>query len=78
MPAQVGDAVRAKYTNSTNTMTVDVYRMHSQSAAFEAVQRWRSTPGKSVTWKNDLFVIFNYDDASSFKPFSRAFLARLR
>jgi hypothetical protein len=77
LPGHVADGVRARYSGSSN-MSVDVYRMHSQSSAFEAVQRWRSTPGKSVTWKNDLFVVFNYEHPTEFKAFSRAFLARLR
>jgi hypothetical protein len=77
LPGHVADAVRARYTGSSN-MGVDVYRMHSQSSAFEAVQRWRSTPGKSATWRNDLFVVFSYDDPIQFKAFSRAFLAHLR
>lgn len=77
LPAHVADGVRARYTGFSN-MAVDVYRMHSQSSAFEAVQRWRSTPGKSATWKNDLFIVFNYEDPTQFKAFSRAFLARLR
>ena len=77
LPGHVADGVRARYTGSSN-MAVDVYRMHSQSSAFEAVQRWRSTPGKSATWKNDLFVVFNYEDPTQFKAFSRAFLAHLR
>ena len=77
VPGHAADALRARYTGASD-MTVDVYRMHSQSAAFEAVQRWRPTPGKSATWKNDLFIVFLYDDPGRLREFSRAFLAHIR
>ncbi len=59
-------------------ISVDIYRMHSQSSAFEAVQRWRAAPGHSVTWKNDLFLVFSYDDPARLKSFSKAFIAGIR
>ncbi len=49
--------LRASYRSPASVVLVDVYRMPSQSVAFEARQRWRNEPGSvAFHWRN-LFIV---------------------
>jgi hypothetical protein len=60
------------------SMTVDLYQMSSSGSAFEAAQKWRTTPGKSVAYRGDLFLVFNYSQPDSAREFATAFLTALK
>ncbi len=59
-------------------ITVDLYQMPSSGSAFEAAQRWRTTPGKSIAYRNDLFLVFNCSQPDAAREFAEPFLAALR
>ena len=48
---------RASDLYRPTTHEVDLYQMPSSGSAFEAAQRWRTTPGKSIAYRNDLFIV---------------------
>lgn len=57
---------------------VDLYQMPSSGSAFEAAQRWHTTPGKSIAYRNDLFLVFNCSQPDVAREFAAPFLAALR
>jgi hypothetical protein len=59
-------------------ITVDLYQMPSNGSAFEAAQRWRSTPGKSIAYRDDLFLVFSAPQTDELQNFATPFLAGLR
>jgi hypothetical protein len=49
--------LRASYRSYASVVLVDVYRMSSESVAFEARQKWRNEPGSAAFhWRNLLIV----------------------
>lgn len=49
--------LRASYRSYASVVLVDVYRMSSESVAFEARQKWRNEPGSAaLQWRNLLIV----------------------
>lgn len=60
------------------SITVDLYQMPSSGSAFEAAQRWRTTPGKSIAYRNDLFLAFSASQTDELRDFATLFLASLR
>ncbi len=60
------------------SITVDLYQMPSSGSAFEAAQRWRTTPGKSIAYRNDLFLVFSAPQTDALQDFATPFLAGLR
>jgi hypothetical protein len=71
---QAEEGLRAEYRNSQNSISVALYRMKSESSAFEAVQTWKPALGTSVTWKRNLFVVYSFRNVDDLKSFSAAFL----
>jgi len=69
--------VRLTYSGSV-PITVDLYQMSSGGSAFEAAQRWRTKPGKSIAYRNDLFLVFNCSDPAVAQEFAEPFLAALK
>ena len=57
---------------------VDLYQMPSSDSAFEAAQRWRTTPSKSIAYRNDLFLVFTCSQPDTAREFATPFLAALR
>ena len=70
-------ATRLSYSGPL-PITVDLYQMSSSGSAFEAAQRWRTTPGKSIAYRNDLFLVFNCSLPDVAQEFATPFLAALR
>jgi hypothetical protein len=51
------ERLRASYRSYASVVLVDVYRMPSESVAFEARQKWRTEPGSvAFHWRNLLIV----------------------
>jgi hypothetical protein len=75
LPGSVS-STRLIYTGPLS-ITVDLYQMPSGSSAFEAVQKWRTTPGKSIAYRNDLFLVFNSSQPDKLPEFATPFLAGL-
>ncbi len=59
-------------------ITVDLYQMPSSGSAFEAAQRWRTAPGKSIAYRNDLFLVVNCSQPDAARDFATPFLAALQ
>lgn len=77
LPTGALSGTRLTYTGPT-PITVDLFQMSSSSSAFEAVQEWRTTPGKSITNRDDLFVVFTYTQPELAHEFGSQFLAALQ
>ncbi len=76
LPTGALSGTRLTYTGPT-PITVDLFQMSSSSSAFEAVQKWRTTPGKSITNRDDLFLVFTYTQPDLAREFGPQFLAAL-
>lgn len=54
-----------------------VVKMRTKDTAFEAVQKWRTTPGMAAYYQGDLFIIVSYQDARAGQAFAREFLKNM-
>ena len=73
-------AVSGARLTYTGPLPIEVYlyQMLSSGSAFEAAQRWRTKPGKSIAYRYDLFLVFGCSDPSVAQEFATPFLAALR
>lgn len=54
-----------------------VVRMKTADTAFEAVQKWRTTPGMAAFYQGDLFIVVSYQDPRAGQAFAREFLKNM-
>jgi hypothetical protein len=54
-----------------------VVKMKTEASAFEAVQKWRTTPGMAIFYHGDLFVVIGYESPAAGQAFASGFLKGL-
>lgn len=57
--------LRASFRSSGSTVLVDVWRMPSESVAFETRQKWRNEPGSLAFHWRDLFLVCSSETEST-------------
>jgi hypothetical protein len=59
------------------TILAHVVKMKTDGSAFEAVQKWRTTPGMAVFYQGDLFIVLSYENPAAAQAFASGFLKSL-
>ncbi|MDX2150123.1 MAG: hypothetical protein SFV54_05275 [Bryobacteraceae bacterium] len=71
------EAVHADY-NGPAPASVTVYRMRSETVAFELLQKWRRQPATLPFQHRDLLVVPRSDDSEALQRFAKALAATMK